>query len=131
MMHLHSRSFLTTKMKVLFRFSGMVLILAAVVLLHGRATAPVAEAATLKSTPLDGLTSGNSDIDQLILDAGVKHGIDPKLIFYVIRQESRFKPQATSNKTAQGLMQLIRATAERFHVEDIKDPEQKIDAGVP
>ena len=129
-MHLYSRSGLTKTMKVLFRFSAMVLILAAVVLLHGRATAPVAEAETLKSTLLEGLTSGNSDIDKLILDAGVKHGIDPKLIYYVIRQESRFKPQATSNKNAQGLMQLIPATAERFHVEDIKDPEQNIEGGV-
>src|ERR1044071_323948 len=129
-MHLYSRSVLTKKMKVLFRFSGMVLILAAVVLLHGRATAPIAEAETLKSTALEGLTSGNSDIDKLILDAGVKHGIDPKLVYYVIRQESSFKPQAASNKNAQGLMQLIPATAERFHIADIRDPEQNIDGGV-
>src|ERR1044072_7399925 len=97
-MHLYSRSGLTKKMKVLFRFSAVVLFLEAVVLLHGRATAPGAEAETLKSTPLEGLASGNSDIDKLILDAGVKHGIDPKLIYYVIRQESRFKPQATSDR---------------------------------
>jgi soluble lytic murein transglycosylase-like protein len=117
-------------MKVLFRFSAMVLILAAVVLLHGRATAPVVEAETTQEAILTGLTSGNADIDKLILEAGAKYGVDPKLVYYVIRQESSFKPQAASNKNAQGLMQLIPATAERFHVENIKDPGQNIDGGV-
>jgi len=126
----YSTSVLTKKMKALFRFSAMVLILAAVVLLHGRATAPVVEAETAKDIPLGRLTSGDADIDKLILEAGTKFGVDPKLIYYVIRQESRFKPQAISNKNAQGLMQLIPATAERFHVEDIKDPEQNIGGGV-
>lgn len=117
-------------MKFLFRFSAIVLILAAVVLLHARATAPVVEAETVANTGLDNLTSGDADIDRLILEAGSKHGVDPKLIYYVIRQESRFKPQAVSNKNAQGLMQLIPATADRFHVEDIRDPEQNIEGGV-
>ncbi|HKP84815.1 MAG TPA: lytic transglycosylase domain-containing protein [Blastocatellia bacterium] len=117
-------------MKALFRFSAIVVILAAVVLLHGRATAPVVEAETTQEAVLAGLTSGNADIDKLILETGLKFGVDPKLIYYVIRQESRFKPQALSNKNAQGLMQLIPATAERFHVGDIKDPEQNIEGGV-
>ena len=130
MTHLYSRSALTKKMKALFRFSAIVVILAAVVLLHGRATAPVVEAETTQEAVLAGLTSGNADIDKLILETGLKFGVDPKLIYYVIRQESRFKPQALSNKNAQGLMQLIPATAERFHVGDIKDPEQNIEGGV-
>jgi soluble lytic murein transglycosylase-like protein len=117
-------------MKALLRFSAMVLILAAVVLLHGRATAPVVEAETRQEVLLGGLTSGDVDIDKLISEVGFKHGVDPKLVYYVIRQESRFKPQALSNKNAQGLMQLIPATAERFHVDNIKDPEQNIEGGV-
>ena len=129
-MTLYSRSALTKKMKVLFRFSAIVLILAAVVLLHGRATAPVVEAETAPDIVLAGLTSGDVDIDKLILDTGLKFGVDPKLVYYVIRQESRFKPQATSHKNAQGLMQLIPATAERFDVDDIKDPAQNIEGGV-
>ena len=130
MTQFYSTSVLTKKMKALFRFSAIVLILAAVVLLHGRATAPVVEAETAKDIPHGGLTSGNADIDKLILEAGKKYGVDPKLVYYVIRQESSFKPQAASNKNAQGLMQLIPATAERFHIADIRDPEQNIDGGV-
>jgi soluble lytic murein transglycosylase-like protein len=132
--YLYSKSVLTRKMKVLFRSSAMLLILAAVVLLHGRATAPIVEAETTQEVLQDGLqaslTSGNADIDKLILEAGKKYGVDPKLVYYVIRQESRFKPQAASNKNAQGLMQLIPATAERFHIANIRDPEQNIDGGV-
>jgi len=60
---------------------------------------------------------------------GSKYGVDPKLIYYVMRQESRFKRQALSPKNAQGLMQLIPATADRFHV-NIHDPGQNIAGGV-
>ncbi len=41
------------------------------------------------------------------------NGLDPFLVLSVIRQESRFDPDASSSANAHGLMQLIPATAER------------------
>jgi hypothetical protein len=45
-------------------------------------------------------------------------------------QESSYKLKATSPKGARGLMQLMPATAARFGVTDIYDPQQNIDGGV-
>jgi soluble lytic murein transglycosylase-like protein len=118
-------------MRVLFRLTAVLLILITVVLLHGRATAPIVEAeASVDAADVLGMTSGNADIDQMILDASSKYGVDPKLVYYVIQQESRFKVSARSGKDAHGLMQMIPATAARFHVADIYDPKQNINGGV-
>ncbi|WP_036249592.1 MULTISPECIES: transglycosylase SLT domain-containing protein [Methylobacter] len=57
------------------------------------------------------------------------YGIDPKLVLAVIQAESAFNPRALSNKNAQGLMQLIPATAERFGVRDAWNPVQNIKGG--
>jgi hypothetical protein len=57
------------------------------------------------------------------------YGIDPELVMAVIRAESAFNVKATSNKNAQGLMQLIPATAARFGVADSWDPVQNIKGG--
>jgi len=57
------------------------------------------------------------------------YSIDPELVMAVIQAESGFNPSALSPKNAQGLMQLIPATAERFGVKDIWDPEQNIRGG--
>lgn len=45
-------------------------------------------------------------------------------------QESQFDPNAESWAGAQGLMQLIPGTAEQFKLENLKDPEGHIQAGV-
>lgn len=132
-MRLYSASVSSRKSKVLYRLIAGVLILGCMFILHGRVTAPVG--AATDSTDPDGsalgdLTSGDEAIDQMIVNAGAKYGVDPKLIFYVIRQESSFKPSARSGKDAQGLMQIIAATAERFKVQDRYDPAQNIDGGV-
>jgi len=56
--------------------------------------------------------------------------IDPDLVMAVIRAESAFNIKALSNKNAQGLMQLIPETAERFGVKNSWDPVQNIKGGV-
>lgn len=58
-----------------------------------------------------------------------EYGIDPELVMAVIQAESAFNPGALSNKNAQGLMQLIPATAERFGVKDTFNPIQNIKGG--
>lgn len=57
------------------------------------------------------------------------YGIDPKLVMAVIQAESAFNPGALSDKNAQGLMQLIPATAERFRVKDVWNPVENIKGG--
>lgn len=75
------------------------------------------------------LSTGDAAVDALIVEAGVKHGVDPKLVYAVMNQESTFKRRAVSPKGASGLMQLMPDTARRFGVTDIFDPRQNIDAG--
>jgi soluble lytic murein transglycosylase-like protein len=120
------------RLKALFRLAVLAVAICSAVILHGRALAPSALATNESQSPAEvlGMTSGDEQIDRMILEAGAKHGVDPKLIYYVIQQESRFKVNAKSGKNAQGLMQMIPATAERFKVEDVYDPEQNIEGGV-
>jgi soluble lytic murein transglycosylase-like protein len=57
------------------------------------------------------------------------YGVAPELVRAVIRAESEFDAYAVSSKGAQGLMQLMPATARRFGVTDPFDPRQNIFAG--
>jgi soluble lytic murein transglycosylase-like protein len=56
--------------------------------------------------------------------------VDSKLVLSIITAESNFKISAQSNKQAQGLMQLIPATAERFNVKNAFNASQNIKGGV-
>lgn len=82
------------------------------------------------SIGLKGFTTGNAAHDSFIVDSSRRYGIDPLLIYSQMHQESSFNIRATSNKGASGLMQLMPATARRFGVTRIYDPQQNIDAGV-
>ncbi len=79
--------------------------------------------------PADMPTSGDPEIDRIILDAGKQFGVDPRLLHYVTLQESRYKADAESHAGAQGLMQLMPATAARFKCDDRKDPKKNVEAG--
>lgn len=59
-----------------------------------------------------------------------RYGIEPGLAVAIIKTESNFDHQAVSNKNAQGLMQLIPETAQRFGVRQPFDPEQNIQGGL-
>lgn len=65
-----------------------------------------------------------------ILAATIGTEVSPALALAVIAVESSGKPDALSSAGAQGLMQLIPATAERFGVSDANDPAQNIKGGV-
>lgn len=57
------------------------------------------------------------------------YGLDADLIHAVIDAESSYNPKARSPKNAQGLMQLIPATARRFGVSNPYDPLQNLHGG--
>jgi soluble lytic murein transglycosylase-like protein len=69
------------------------------------------------------------EAEDLITGAAQKHSLESALIRAVMRQESGFRPCAISIKGAQGLMQLMPATAGQFHVVDPYDPKQNVEAG--
>jgi len=79
--------------------------------------------------PKDIPTSGDAEIDLVIFNAGKEYGVDPRLIHAVAYQESRYKREAKSHAGAQGLMQMMPATAERFAVEGKTGLEQNVYAG--
>lgn len=99
--------------------------------LFGRVMAPVAVAGpvALAPIPADIPTSGDHQLDRLIYDVGQREGIDPRFIHAVIWQESKYKVDARSHAGAQGLMQLMPATAKRFGCEDRNDPVENVEAG--
>jgi hypothetical protein len=69
------------------------------------------------------------DVHALAGKAAEQHRIDQDFIEAVIRAESGGNPKARSRKGAQGLMQLMPATAGRLGVKDAYDPEANVDAG--
>ena len=68
-------------------------------------------------------------IEQTVQKAAVKYNLPPELITAVIRAESNFKVGAVSSAGAQGLMQLMPATAKELGVKNPFDIEQNIEGG--
>lgn len=69
------------------------------------------------------------DFSDEIAAAASEHGVDEALVRAVIHAESAFRLNAVSNKGAQGLMQLMPATAERFGVGDAFTAAENIRGG--
>lgn len=68
--------------------------------------------------------------DALFNIASQRHGVPDALIRAVARTESCFDPKALSRAGAQGIMQLMPATAAELGVTDPYNPAQNIDGGV-
>lgn len=80
---------------------------------------------SFQAVPLDTLSYA-----PIIAQEAQKHALDPAWVRAVIHAESNFNPQAISPKGAQGLMQLMPATAQRFGVNTPFEPAQNIAGGV-
>jgi len=71
---------------------------------------------------------GPADFTRLIEEAARRNEVDPELLRCLIVVESALDPNAVSPKGAQGLAQLMPATARELHVADPFDPVQAVDA---
>jgi hypothetical protein len=69
-------------------------------------------------------------IMKIVYKLAPRYGLEPGLVYAVIRAESNFNANALSDKNAQGLMQLIPETAARFAVHKPFDAEQNIRGGM-
>lgn len=78
---------------------------------------------------LDEVAAPGGDIRTLAIQAAERHGLDPDLVLAVVAVESAFRPQAQSPKGAQGLMQLMPATATELGVKNAFDPAENLDGG--
>jgi len=70
-----------------------------------------------------------SSLNTLVREASARHRLDPALVHSVIAAESAYNPGAISPKGAQGLMQLMPATARELLVSNAMDPAQNVNAG--
>jgi len=122
--HFRSIKFAPVALVSLFLFSNLTGVL------FSRALAPEAAATQHAfSIPADIPSSGDPALDRIIYEVGEKQGVDPRFIHAVIWQESKYDIHARSHAGAQGLMQLIPATAKRFGCDNPEDPEKNVTAG--
>jgi soluble lytic murein transglycosylase-like protein len=72
----------------------------------------------------------SEDLRTMVDRIASEQGVETSLVHSVIRAESNYNPNAVSPKGAQGLMQLIPATARRFGVSDSFNAAENILGGV-
>ena len=71
-----------------------------------------------------------AEVEAIVKRLAPQYEIDPQLVMALIAVESAFNPNAVSPKKAQGLMQLIPETAERFGVQRVFNPVENIKGGL-
>lgn len=71
----------------------------------------------------------NKNLEEIYAEASQTYGVSVELLKAMTKQESNFNPNATSRSGAQGLMQLMPATAASLGVTDAYDPYQNIMGG--
>lgn len=89
---------------------------------------PVVDDPAQFRTPRGG--AGQQALVSAVVRMAREFRLDPRLVFALIRVESGFDPMARSVKNAQGLMQLIPETAERFAVRNVWDPMENLRGGM-
>lgn len=97
-----------------------------------QAATRTASASTATFPAPAGVPTGGTDpgpYGPMITAAAERHGIDPQVFENLVRQESGFDPNAGSAAGAQGLCQLMPATAKGLGVDDPRDPAQALEGG--
>lgn len=82
-----------------------------------------------EASVLPSYSRNKNAFDDIIKQAALQHSVSEGLIKAVMHTESGFNVNARSPVGAQGLMQLMPATAKRFNVSNAYDPHQNIMAG--
>jgi soluble lytic murein transglycosylase-like protein len=83
-----------------------------------------------KSGRLVRVVEATADLVSLVDRIALECGVEESLVHSVIQAESNYNPRAVSPKGAEGIMQLIPATASRFGVNDTFNPRENIEGGV-
>ena len=87
------------------------------------------DAALTPASLTNSQTTVPPDLAPLVRDAAKATGLDPALLAAVARTESGFNLNAVSPAGAQGLMQLMPATARGLGVENPLDPTESLNGG--
>jgi hypothetical protein len=82
-----------------------------------------------EASVLPSYSKNKNAYDHLIAQVAATYNLDQGLIKAMMHTESGFNPSARSPVGAQGLMQLMPATARRFAVSNAWDPAQNIEGG--
>ncbi|WP_240905836.1 transglycosylase SLT domain-containing protein [Thiorhodococcus mannitoliphagus] len=96
----------------------------------GRRIAARGRVRSSKAEPVSkSMAKRRASVEHLVRANARRYGLSPALLHAVIRAESAYKHTAVSHAGAQGLMQLMPATARRYGVGDSFDPAQNIRGG--
>lgn len=93
-------------------------------------SAPAQQQAAVAAPRVDYKAIAPRKIFDLVTSMAPQFKIEPQLVLAIIAAESNFNSLAVSTKSAQGLMQLIPETSERFNVKNAFDPAQNIRGGL-
>lgn len=74
-------------------------------------------------------SGSETSLGDIVARTARRYNLDPQLVDAVVRAESNYNPDAVSSAGAQGLMQLMPATAQEMGVSNPFDAEQNIAGG--
>ena len=89
--------------------------------LVARALTPVPRSTPIQAPPA---------IAELVRQVAPEYRVPPILVLAIMEAESNFNYLAVSPRNAQGLMQMIPETQQRFHVRNALDPAQNVRGGM-